>query len=95
MLLQGDDMSFKFGLCSVSFRKNTPEEILKTMKEAGLSLIEWGADVHPPHPMLNILHKKRLPQRTKFYAFTVDLFTVFCYTEYVIKNRLPIVGVFI
>ena len=41
-------MSFKFGLCSVSFRKNTPEEILQAMKEAGLSLIEWGADVHCP-----------------------------------------------
>ncbi len=41
-------MSFKFGLCSVSFRKNTPEEILQTMKEVGLSLIEWGADVHCP-----------------------------------------------
>lgn len=41
-------MSFNFGLCSVSFRKNTPEEILQAMKEAQLSVIEWGSDVHCP-----------------------------------------------
>jgi len=36
------------GLCSISFRKNSPEEILSAMKEAGLSVIEWGSDVHCP-----------------------------------------------
>ena len=41
-------MSFNFGLCSVSFRENTPEEILKAMKDAKLSVIEWGSDVHCP-----------------------------------------------
>ena len=41
-------MSYKLGLCSISFRKNSPEEILSTMKEAGLSVIEWGSDVHCP-----------------------------------------------
>ena len=41
-------MSFNFGLCSVSFRKNSPEEILQAMKEAKLSVIEWGSDVHCP-----------------------------------------------
>jgi sugar phosphate isomerase/epimerase len=41
-------MDFNFGLCSVSFRKNTPEEILQAMKEAQLSVIEWGSDVHCP-----------------------------------------------
>ena len=41
-------MSFDFGLCSISFRKNTPEEILRAMKEAGLSIIEWGSDEHCP-----------------------------------------------
>lgn len=38
----------KLGLVSVSFRKNSPEEILKAMQEAGLSYIEWGSDVHCP-----------------------------------------------
>lgn len=41
-------MSFNFGLCSVSFRKNTPEEILQAMRAAGLPVIEWGSDVHCP-----------------------------------------------
>jgi len=41
-------MSFHFGLCSISFRENTPEEILHAMKSAGLSVIEWGSDVHCP-----------------------------------------------
>ena len=41
-------MSFNFGLCSISFRKNTPEEILQAMKATKLSVIEWGSDVHCP-----------------------------------------------
>ena len=41
-------MNFNFGLCSISFRKNTPEEILQAMKAAELSVIEWGSDVHCP-----------------------------------------------
>lgn len=41
-------MSYNLGLCSVSFRKNTPEEILRAMNAAGLSVIEWGSDVHCP-----------------------------------------------
>ncbi len=32
----------------MSFRKNTPEEILQAMKTAGLEVIEWGSDVHCP-----------------------------------------------
>lgn len=37
------------GVVSVSFRQNTPEEILKAMKDAGLSQIEWGSDIHAPY----------------------------------------------
>lgn len=37
------------GVVSVSFRKYTPEEILKAMKNAGLSKIEWGSDIHAPY----------------------------------------------
>ena len=39
---------YKNGLVSISFRGHTPEEILKAAKEAGLSCIEWGSDVHAP-----------------------------------------------
>ncbi len=41
-------MKNKLGLVSVSFRKNSPEEILQAMKQAELSYIEWGSDVHCP-----------------------------------------------
>ena len=41
-------MSYKPGLCSVSFRENSPEEILHNMKVAELDVIEWGSDVHCP-----------------------------------------------
>ena len=39
----------KTGLCSVSFRKLTVEEIIAAVKEAGLDGIEWGGDIHVPH----------------------------------------------
>lgn len=39
----------KTGLCSVSFRKLTVEEIIAAVKESGLDGIEWGGDVHVPH----------------------------------------------
>ena len=39
---------YKLGLCSISFRDNLPEEILKEMQKCGLNFIEWGSDVHAP-----------------------------------------------
>ena len=39
---------FTLGLVSISFRKNTVEEILDACREAGLSSVEWGGDVHVP-----------------------------------------------
>ncbi len=39
---------YNTGLVSISFRKHSPEEILGAAKEAGLSCIEWGSDVHAP-----------------------------------------------
>lgn len=41
-------LNYKLGLCSISFRDKSPEEILSAMKNAGLSYIEWGSDVHAP-----------------------------------------------
>jgi sugar phosphate isomerase/epimerase len=40
--------TYKSGLVSVSFRQNTPKEILEAASAAGLSCIEWGSDVHAP-----------------------------------------------
>jgi len=36
------------GLCSVSFRAQTPEEIVVAAAEAGIQAIEWAGDVHVP-----------------------------------------------
>lgn len=41
-------MSYELGLVSISFRKNSPQEILAAMKQAGLTCIEWGSDIHAP-----------------------------------------------
>ena len=37
---------FKLGLCSVTFRKKTAEEVVALCKKAGIGFIEWGGDVH-------------------------------------------------
>ncbi|BDZ40444.1 sugar phosphate isomerase/epimerase family protein [Microbacterium suwonense] len=36
------------GLCSVTFRQLTPEQIVPLAADAGLEVIEWGGDVHVP-----------------------------------------------
>lgn len=38
----------KSGVCSITFRGRTPEEIITLAVDAGLDGIEWGADVHVP-----------------------------------------------
>ena len=50
-------MNYKLGLVSISFRKNTVEEILETMKTAELTCIEWGSDVHAPYNETEKLEK--------------------------------------
>ena len=51
-------------MVSVSFRKHTPEEIIKAAAESGLSCIEWGSDVHAPCRDLERLdHIVRLQDR--------------------------------
>ena len=40
--------AYTLGLVSVSFRDRTPEEILQAMRQAGLTVIEWGSDIHAP-----------------------------------------------
>lgn len=41
-------MKHDLGLVSVSFRGHTPEEVLAAMVSCGLTLVEWGSDVHCP-----------------------------------------------
>ena len=37
---------FNIGLCSVTFRNKTAEEVVEVAKKAGIGFIEWGGDVH-------------------------------------------------
>lgn len=39
---------FKIGLCSITFRNLSVEEVIKVTKDAKLDGIEWGGDVHVP-----------------------------------------------
>lgn len=40
---------FRSGLCSITFRKLTPREVVDLCAKAGVDGIEWGGDVHAPH----------------------------------------------
>lgn len=42
-------MYSKLGLVSVSFRELTPFQIMDLMKSVGISIVEWGSDVHAPY----------------------------------------------
>jgi 3-dehydroshikimate dehydratase len=42
-------MMFKTGLCSITFRKLSIDEIISLSTQAGIDGIEWGGDVHVPH----------------------------------------------
>lgn len=44
-----EENKYSLGLVSVSFRKNSPREILEAMKGNGLTCVEWGSDVHAPY----------------------------------------------
>ncbi len=48
---------YRLGLVSISFREHSPEEILKAVKSAGLSCIEWGSDIHAPCHDTERLHE--------------------------------------
>ncbi|MFE6997111.1 sugar phosphate isomerase/epimerase family protein [Microbacterium sp. NPDC057659] len=41
-------MTMRPGLCSVTFRQLTAEEVIAASAAAGLEVIEWGGDVHVP-----------------------------------------------
>lgn len=38
----------KAGICSITFRRKHPDEIVRLAEQAGLETIEWGGDVHVP-----------------------------------------------
>jgi len=59
----------KTGLVSVTFRKLSPEEIIKLVVQAGLDGIEWGGDIHVPHG--DIAKARDIAQKTKNAGLSV------------------------
>lgn len=46
---QKGDILYSTGLVSVSFRKQSPEQIIEWVVQAGMKGIEWGGDIHVRH----------------------------------------------
>lgn len=55
-------MNYKPGLVSISFRQYSPKEIIIASKNAGLTCIEWGSDVHAPKDDISALNEIRALQ---------------------------------
>ena len=75
-------MSFTLGLVSVSFRGLGADEIIKITRDASLSAIEWGGDVHVPSGDLDKAEKVRtatekaglsVPEYGSYYRLGVSL----------------------
>lgn len=47
----------ELGLVSISFRGQTAEQIVRAVKNAGLTCVEWGSDVHAPCKELDKLEE--------------------------------------
>lgn len=58
------------GLVSVTYRKLTPAQIIPLVKEAGLTAIEWGSDIHVPQTDLSNAH--RVGEMTREAGLTVS-----------------------
>ncbi|MDL4840307.1 sugar phosphate isomerase/epimerase family protein [Aquibacillus rhizosphaerae] len=53
---------FKLGLCSVTFRNHSVDQVIDLAKKASLQGIEWGADIHVPPGSLQ--HAKEVKNKT-------------------------------
>lgn len=60
----------KTGVCSVSFRSLSIEELVDLTVKAGLDAIEWGGDIHVPHG--DLATAKRARSVTEFAGLEVS-----------------------
>ena len=55
--------SQRLGICSVTLRHLPPEAVIDISRDAGLSRIEWGADVHaPPSDLVRVAQLRELTE---------------------------------
>lgn len=58
-----DDWSQRLGICSVTLRHLLPAAVIDISRDAGLSRIEWGADVHaPPTDLARVAQVRELTE---------------------------------
>lgn len=60
----------KAGLCSITFRSYSVNEIINIMKNTKLEVIEWGGDVHVPHGNIEIA--KMVKEKTEENCFRIS-----------------------
>ena len=58
------------GLVSITYRKLTPAEIIPLVRDAGLSCIEWGSDIHVPQT--DLANARRVGEMTREAGLTVS-----------------------
>jgi sugar phosphate isomerase/epimerase len=68
-------ISFQKGLVSISFRKLSPEEIIRALEPLPVDGIEWGGDIHVPHGNTGVA--ERIGQATRMAGLEP-----FCYGSY-------------
>ncbi|SFP34067.1 sugar phosphate isomerase/epimerase family protein [Salibacterium halotolerans] len=76
---------WKTGMCSVTFRDKTTEEVIEIAAKAGLHSIEWGGDVHVPPG--DTAAATRTAQHTKEAGLEVSSYG--SYFKAGIKNEAP------
>lgn len=61
--------SFRPGLCSVTFRRLAPEEVIALALEGGIMGLEWAGDVHvPPGDFETAAHVGRLTEKAGLFV---------------------------
>ena len=65
------------GICSVTFREKTVEEVIRLVKKSSLQAIEWGGDTHvPPSDLENA---KRVGEQTRESGLKVSSYGSYYY----------------
>jgi len=65
------------GLCSISFRRMSPSEIVDLVSRAQLTAIEWGGDVHVPHG--DVIRAKEVGELTENAGLKVSSYGSYYY----------------